>query len=56
MYWMRAIGGTLFVIGLLVLVYNIIMTVRQGQPVEDELAEVLLVCAESLPCQVESPL
>lgn len=39
MYWMRAIGGTLFVIGLLVLVYNIIMTVRQGQPVEDELAE-----------------
>ncbi|WP_159800834.1 cytochrome-c oxidase, cbb3-type subunit I [Flavobacterium sp. MK4S-17] len=39
MYWMRAIGGTLFVIGLLVLVYNIIMTVRQGQPIEDELAE-----------------
>lgn len=39
MYWMRAIGGTLFVIGLLVLVYNIIMTVRQGQAIEDELAE-----------------
>lgn len=39
MYWMRAIGGTLFVIGLLVLVYNIIMTVRQGQKIEDELAE-----------------
>lgn len=39
MYWMRAIGGTLFVIGLLVLVYNIIMTVRQGQVIEDELAE-----------------
>ncbi|OIQ20181.1 MAG: cytochrome C oxidase Cbb3 [Flavobacterium sp. MedPE-SWcel] len=39
MYWMRAIGGTLFVIGLLVLVYNIIMTVRQGQGIEDELAE-----------------
>ncbi|WP_417351367.1 cytochrome-c oxidase, cbb3-type subunit I [Flavobacterium alkalisoli] len=39
MYWMRAIGGTLFVIGLLVLVYNIIMTIRQGKAVEDELAE-----------------
>jgi cytochrome c oxidase cbb3-type subunit I/II len=39
MYWMRAIGGTLFVIGLLVLCYNIIKTVRQGQKIEDELAE-----------------
>jgi cytochrome c oxidase cbb3-type subunit I/II len=39
MYWMRAIGGTLFVIGLLVLCYNIIMTVRQGSKIEDELAE-----------------
>ncbi|OYQ35047.1 cytochrome C oxidase Cbb3 [Flavobacterium cyanobacteriorum] len=39
MYWMRAIGGTLFVIGLLVLCYNIIMTVRQGRRIEDELAE-----------------
>lgn len=39
MYWMRAIGGTLFVIGLLVLCYNIIMTVRQGRKIEDELAE-----------------
>ncbi|WP_396176313.1 cytochrome-c oxidase, cbb3-type subunit I, partial [Flavobacterium sp.] len=39
MYWMRAIGGTLFVVGLLVLVYNIIRTVAQGSTVEDELAE-----------------
>lgn len=39
MYWMRAIGGTLFVIGLLVLCYNVIKTIRQGQNVEDELAE-----------------
>ena len=39
MYWMRAIGGTLFVIGLLVLCYNIIKTIKQGQAVEDELAE-----------------
>ncbi len=39
MYWMRAVGGTLFLAGVLVLVYNIIMTVRQGSPVENELAE-----------------
>lgn len=39
MYAMRAVGGSMFVIGMLVLVYNIIMTVKNGQPVEDELAE-----------------
>ncbi len=39
MYWMRAVGGTLFLAGVLVLVYNIIMTVKQGSPVENELAE-----------------
>lgn len=39
MYWMRAIGGTLYFIGLLVLVYNVIRTVMAGSPVEDELAE-----------------
>jgi cytochrome c oxidase cbb3-type subunit I/II len=39
MYWMRAIGGTLFLVGLLVLCYNIIMTVKQGGAVENELAE-----------------
>lgn len=39
MYWMRAIGGTLFVIGMLVLVYNIIKTIKQGQTIEDEAAE-----------------
>ena len=39
MYLMRAIGGTLFVIGLLVLVYNVGRTVMAGKPVEDELAE-----------------
>ncbi len=39
MYAMRAVGGTLFVIGLLVLVYNIIMTIKVGQKIEDELAE-----------------
>ncbi|MEI7509332.1 MAG: cytochrome-c oxidase, cbb3-type subunit I [Flavobacterium sp.] len=39
MYWMRAIGGTLYLVGVIVLVYNIIKTVQQGSPVEDELAE-----------------
>jgi len=39
MYWMRAIGGTLYLIGLIVLIYNIIKTVKQGKAVEDELAE-----------------
>jgi cytochrome c oxidase cbb3-type subunit I/II len=39
MYWMRAIGGTLFLAGMLVMVYNIIVTIKQGTTVEDELAE-----------------
>lgn len=39
MYWMRAIGGSLYIIGAFILLYNIVQTVRQGNPVEDELAE-----------------
>lgn len=39
MYWMRAVGGTLYLVGVIVLVYNIIRTVKQGAPVENELAE-----------------
>ncbi|TAF10907.1 MAG: cytochrome-c oxidase, cbb3-type subunit I [Flavobacteriia bacterium] len=39
MYWMRAVGGTLYLTGVIVLVYNIIRTVRQGSPVENELVE-----------------
>ncbi|RKS19116.1 cytochrome c oxidase cbb3-type subunit I/II [Flavobacterium endophyticum] len=39
MYWMRAIGGTLFIIGLFVMIYNIVKTVKQGNAIEDELAE-----------------
>ncbi|MDR0229511.1 MAG: cytochrome-c oxidase, cbb3-type subunit I [Flavobacteriaceae bacterium] len=39
MYYMRAIGGTLYLAGVLVLIYNIYKTVKAGQPVEDELAE-----------------
>ncbi len=39
MYWMRAAGGLLYLTGMLVLVYNIIQTVRAGETIEDELAE-----------------
>ena len=39
MYWMRAIGGTLYLTGVIALVYNIIKTAKQGSKVEDELAE-----------------
>lgn len=39
MYWMRAIGGSLFIIGMLVMVYNVIVTIRKGSSVTDELAE-----------------
>lgn len=39
MYWMRAIGGSMFIVGALIGVYNLIMTARAGQSVTDELAE-----------------
>jgi len=39
MYWMRAIGGSLFIVGALIGVYNIIQTARNGRKVTDELAE-----------------
>ena len=39
MYWMRAIGGSLFIIGALIGVYNVIMTAYKGKKVTDELAE-----------------
>lgn len=39
MYWMRAIGGTMFLVGMLIMVYNVIITIRKGSSVEDELAE-----------------
>ncbi|WP_224484863.1 cytochrome-c oxidase, cbb3-type subunit I [Robertkochia aurantiaca] len=39
MYWMRAIGGTLYLIGVLIGIYNAVMTIRRGSDVEDELAE-----------------
>jgi len=40
MYWMRAIGGTLYITGMLILAYNIIITIKTAKGnVEDELAE-----------------
>ncbi len=39
MYAMRAIGGTLYLTGYLILAYNIIKTAKAGSTVEDELAE-----------------
>lgn len=39
MYWMRAIGGSMYIIGFIVMLYNIVQTVRAGSKVEDELAE-----------------
>ncbi len=39
MYWMRAIGGTLFIVGMLIMVYNVIVTIKRGSSVTDELAE-----------------
>ncbi|MDP5091871.1 MAG: cytochrome-c oxidase, cbb3-type subunit I [Polaribacter sp.] len=39
MYWMRAIGGSMYILGAIVMLYNIIRTVRAGSDVTDELAE-----------------
>lgn len=39
LYWMRAIGGTLFITGMLILVVNVIITIVHGSKVTDELAE-----------------
>ena len=39
MYWMRAIGGTMYIIGACVMIYNVVLTIKSGSKVEDELAE-----------------
>jgi cytochrome c oxidase cbb3-type subunit I/II len=40
MYWMRAIGGSLYIVGMFILAYNIIVTIRASKNnVTDELAE-----------------
>ncbi len=39
MYWMRAIGGSMYIVGACVMIYNVVLTVRAGSTIEDELAE-----------------
>lgn len=39
MYWMRAIGGSMFIVGALIGCYNAYKTARTGSKVSDELAE-----------------
>lgn len=39
MYWMRAIGGTFYILGAFVMVYNLVKTMLAGSKVTDELAE-----------------
>ncbi|MBW2962076.1 cytochrome-c oxidase, cbb3-type subunit I [Mesonia aestuariivivens] len=39
MYWMRAIGGSLYILGAFVMLYNIVRTIKAGNEVTDELAE-----------------
>lgn len=47
MYWMRAVGGTLYLVGVLVLVYNIVKTIKQGAAIEDDAAEAPALAAIS---------
>ena len=39
MYWMRAIGGTLYLVGACIMIFNIVKTIRKGSSIEDEAAE-----------------
>ncbi len=39
MYWMRAIGGSMYILGAFVMLYNVIKTVKAGSAVTDDLAE-----------------
>src|SRR5690606_8504921 len=39
MYWMRAIGGSLYIVGVFVMLYNVVRTIKSGSKVKDELAE-----------------
>lgn len=39
MYWMRMIGGCMYIFGMFILVYNVYKTIRANKAVEDELAE-----------------
>ncbi|MFD1316316.1 cytochrome-c oxidase, cbb3-type subunit I [Namhaeicola litoreus] len=41
MYALRAFGGTLYLVGFILLGYNVVKTARKGHAVEDELAEAM---------------
>jgi cytochrome c oxidase cbb3-type subunit I/II len=36
MYWTRLVGGSLYLVGFVLLAYNLVMTAKSGQPVEGE--------------------
>ncbi|WP_029036745.1 cytochrome-c oxidase, cbb3-type subunit I [Salinimicrobium xinjiangense] len=39
MYWFRAIGGSMYIFGMFILLYNVYKTIKSGTEVTDELAE-----------------
>ncbi|MDD3003826.1 cytochrome-c oxidase, cbb3-type subunit I [Flavobacterium sp.] len=39
MYWIRMIGGSMYILGMFILVYNIYRTIRANKAVEDDFAE-----------------
>ena len=39
MYWMRMIGGCMYILGMFILVYNIYKTIRANPAIEDDFAE-----------------
>ncbi|MDX1751592.1 MAG: cytochrome-c oxidase, cbb3-type subunit I [Salinimicrobium sediminis] len=39
MYWFRAIGGSMYICGMFILLFNVYKTIRSGSEVTDELAE-----------------
>ncbi|MCB0636061.1 MAG: cytochrome-c oxidase, cbb3-type subunit I [Lewinella sp.] len=48
MYWMRALGGTLYLTGAIVGVYNIVKTVRSGNFIGDETVQAPALVAEAV--------
>jgi len=36
LYWLRLVGGTIYLLGFVLMAWNLIMTARSGQPVEGE--------------------
>ena len=39
MYWFRAIGGSMYIFGTFIMIYNVYKTIKSGTEVTDELAE-----------------